>query len=165
MLATSTPYHVAFDITEAGFRYWWFSASGLAAVVAGLLMVRWQGRLTQLGAPRARRVFAWFFLSFGTLWTLAAFTGTYGEYRRLVAAVEAGNVAYVEGIVENFVPMPYSGHSMERFEVEGKRFEYSDYALTSGFNNTRSHGGPIRAGRRVRIGYVGNTIVRLEVAP
>ncbi len=165
MLVSSTPYQIVFDITEAGFRYWWFSASGLAVVVAGLMMVLWQRRLTHVGASRARRAFAWFFLSFGVLWTLVTFTDTYGEYRRLIRAVEAREVAYVEGIVENFVPMPYGGHSSERFEVGGKRFEYSDYRVTAGFNNTRSHGGPIREGRRVRIGYVGNTIVRLEVAP
>ena len=64
----------------------------------------------------------------------------------------------------DFVPMPYTGHASERFAVGGKTFSYSDYILTGCFNNAASHGGPIKAGLTVRVSYVGNCIVRLEVA-
>jgi hypothetical protein len=40
---------------------------------------------------------------------------------------------------------------------------YSDYVVTAGFNNTASHGGPIRQDLPVRISYVGNSIVKLEI--
>jgi hypothetical protein len=60
--------------------------------------------------------------------------------------------------------MPYTGHSEESFTVEGHRFSYSDYIVTSGFHNTASHGGPIREGLHVRVTYSGNLILRLEVA-
>ncbi|MBV9128726.1 MAG: hypothetical protein JO117_11650 [Verrucomicrobia bacterium] len=60
--------------------------------------------------------------------------------------------------------MPYTGHQMEWFVVDGRRFEYSDYVIVPGFNNTASHGGPIRQGLQVRVHYVGNNIARLEVA-
>jgi len=53
---------------------------------------------------------------------------------------------------------------MESFTVGGRRFSYSDYEVTAGFNNTASHGGPIRAGLHVRVTYWGNLILRLEVA-
>jgi hypothetical protein len=43
-------------------------------------------------------------------------------------------------------------------------FCYSDYEVTAGFNNSASHGGPIREGLPVRVSYIGNTIVRLEVS-
>jgi len=66
--------------------------------------------------------------------------------------------------VEHFIPMPPDGHPRESFTVEGKYFSYSDYDVIAGFNNAASHGGPMRAGRRVRIDYVKDTIVRLEVA-
>ena len=75
----------------------------------------------------------------------------------------------VEGAVEHFHPMPYTGHDLERFDVAGVHFEYSEYDLeeTQGFNHTSSHGGPIHEGLYVRIHYVEwrgrPTIVRLEV--
>lgn len=85
----------------------------------------------------------------------------------LVEAVNKGNVAVVEGAVENFHPMPVQGHDTERFSVAGTQFAYSDYMQTGGFNNSASHGGPIREGLPVRITYVpgsyNNVIVKLEI--
>jgi len=69
----------------------------------------------------------------------------------------------VEGTVSRFVPMPVTGHAMERFCVHDTCFEYSDFVITSGFNNTSSHGGPIREGLPVRVTFVGNKIVKLEI--
>lgn len=69
----------------------------------------------------------------------------------------------VQGYVTNFRPMPYEGHQDECFSVQSETFCYSDYGITAGFNNSASHGGPIREGLPVRVSYVGNTIVRLEV--
>jgi hypothetical protein len=59
--------------------------------------------------------------------------------------------------------MPYGGHADEKFTVNGATFSYSDYSVTAGFNNTKSHGGPIDEGKRVRVTHLGNIIVRLEV--
>ena len=69
-----------------------------------------------------------------------------------------------EGVISDFHMMPASGHENEWFVVNGKRFEYSDYAMTAGFNNTASHGGPIRKGLQVRVHHVGNEIAKLEIA-
>ena len=60
--------------------------------------------------------------------------------------------------------MPVSGHAMEHFCVRQACFEYSDFVITAGFNNTASYGGPIRDGLPVRVTYVGNAIAKLEVA-
>lgn len=75
----------------------------------------------------------------------------------------------MEGRVEDFVPAPYEGHKDESFRVDTVAFAYSDYMITGGFNTSRSHGGPIQPGLRVRIRYLsepplGNTIVKLEIA-
>lgn len=68
--------------------------------------------------------------------------------------VKNKNYEVVEGSVENFTPMPYGGHAKESFYVNGAYFEYSDYEITGGFNNTASHGGPIKGnGQKVRISY------------
>lgn len=88
------------------------------------------------------------------------------RHDRLVNFMETGKTEVVEGVVENFHPMPVGGHDSERFSVQGTPFAYSDYEVTQAFNNTTSHGGPIRAGLPVRITYVsansGNYIVKIE---
>jgi len=85
----------------------------------------------------------------------------------IIDAVAAGNFHVVEGLVENFHPMPPSGHDTERFTVQGENFAYSDYIVTGGFNNTSSHGGPMKNDLPVRITYfdgdVGRVIVKVEV--
>lgn len=90
-------------------------------------------------------------------------------FRNVLGAYKQGFCKQTEGIVSNFVPMPSSGHTKEMFEVNGTRFEYSDFDLTNpGFRNTKSHGGPIDEGVNVHIWYVpdksGNCIARLDVA-
>lgn len=75
----------------------------------------------------------------------------------------------VEGPVTNFRPMLLTGHGYESFDVDGVGFSYSDFHSTPFFNQTASHGGPVREGLYVRIHYVyseiGNEpmILRLEV--
>ena len=72
------------------------------------------------------------------------FAVTFPQYYQLRKKYRAQQYSVVEGIVENFKPMPYEGHENETFTVNGIRFEYSDYAVSPAFNQTSSHGGPIR---------------------
>ena len=100
---------------------------------------------------------------FGIVWT-GAWALNYSLYARLHDAVDRKEYRVVEGRVTEFVPMPYQGHANESFVVSGHRFSYSDYDLTKGFNWTQSHGGPIRENLQVRITYVDDSIVKLEIA-
>lgn len=102
-------------------------------------------------------------LGFACLWSGLVFTTTFSEYLGLRSAYRQGQFSVVEGYVTNFRPMPYEGHQDECFSVQSETFCYSDYGVTAGFNNSASHGGPIREGLPVRVSYRGNTIVRLEV--
>ncbi len=97
------------------------------------------------------------------MWSTAAFLGTFIAYWNCSRALASGKASYVAGTVDNFVPMPYEGHANETFAATGVFFSYSDYDVDAGFNNTSSHGGPIRQGIPVRIWYVGNEIVKLKV--
>ena len=90
-------------------------------------------------------------------------------YNKTVVAYSKGEYQIVEGYVENFNPMPYEGHARESFEINGVVFEYSDYKIQPGYNNTKSHGGVIKEnGQHLKIGYVylnqthGNIIVYIE---
>ena len=93
-------------------------------------------------------------------------THLYG-YNKLMDSYKSGQYEIVEGYVENFKPMPYEGHSDESFEINGVAFSYSDYEITSGYHNAKSHGGVIEGnGQYLKIGYVhnvkGNIIVYIE---
>ena len=157
------PYRLVFDVTREGFRDWWFPAFGLIFVALGVMGVIVERRFAARPRRWPRALGVWAFLSFSMLWTFLAGFFSYREYAGLVSAFEYGTVQYVEGPVQNFVPMPANGHGVERFDVGGRHFEYSHNVASAGFNDTSTEGGPIRPGLQVRIGYVGDTIARLEV--
>ena len=108
-------------------------------------------------------------LSLAMAWAIARVT--FVDFLDLRAGLKNGRYHVIEGPVENFVPMPYQGHAVERFTVNGIPFSYSTYEVTNCFNHTSSHGGPVRAGLQVRVSYVGghpglgsNCILKLEIA-
>jgi hypothetical protein len=127
---------------------------------------QWGNRLVD-GEAKSRGVnvlFGYGMIGFACLWSGVMFSSTFGEYVRVRSAYRRSQFKVVEGRVADFRPMPYEGHQDECFSVQSQTFCYSDYEVTAGFNNSASHGGPIRDGLPVRVSYVGNTIVRLEVS-
>jgi hypothetical protein len=157
-----------FDAAQQRWQAWWFPAFGLIFVALGallILMPELMQRLLPRGLQgRARYVFSWVYFLFALLWTGFAFSKTLQEYETIKSVLNDGRYSVVEGPVTNFVPMPDSGHGLESFTIDRRRFSYSDYIVTFGFNKTASHGGPIREGLYVRITYYGDLILRLEVA-
>jgi hypothetical protein len=162
-------HRVAFDIAEAGYKSWSFPAFGLIFVAVGAVLVLTQDRwpsllLTGWWAKHPRRQgLRTSLLRIRGLWTVVTFAATFFEYRSLQSARDNGDAQVVEGSVKNFIPMPASGHAMEKFCVRDRCFEYSDFVITTGFNNTASHAGPIKEGLPVRVTYVGSAILKLEV--
>jgi hypothetical protein len=153
-------YETVFDVTQGGYSTWTFAAPGLLFVAIGIGLVFFRRHLS----TRTPRFFPFAFLGFAVVWTLIAFVATAGGYSKLASALRDGRCEVTEGIVSDFHPMPYGGHEMEWFTVGDKRFEYSDFVVTAGFNNTASYGGPMRKGIMVRIHHRGNDIARLEIA-
>ena len=153
-------YELVFDVARGGYTNWPFAAGGILFVIIGIGLVFFRRSLPS----NTSKFFPYLFLGFAVVWTLIAFFATTGGYSRLASALREGRCEVTEGVVSDFHPMPYGGHEMEWFVVNDKRFEYSDYVVTAGFNNTASHGGPMRKGLRVRIHYRGNDIARLEIA-
>jgi hypothetical protein len=97
---------------------------------------------------------------------LLLFTGVLGLSSvgaiQLSQELQGGRVDVVEGRVGEFFEV--AGGKNECFSLGGRRFCYSDWVGTPGFNRTRALGGPIEPGLQVRLSVVGNTIVRVEVA-
>ena len=147
-----------YDITNVPYN-WHYPAFGLVfigmAVVWAICVWRSENRLKRYGPL--------FMAGFAALWTIGVFSTTFSEWYGGRRALVDGSAAVVEGVTENFVPMPFEGHMDERFTVRGVTFCYSDYTMTSLFKNTRSHGGPMRAGLYVRVHHLGNNILKLEI--
>jgi hypothetical protein len=160
-----------FDVLDSGFRDWTFPAFGLIFVIVGIAIFAFPKIIKATGVPylnfhsRWQAFFRYAFLGFGIFWTAATFLGTYSQHLRHKALVENNQCRIVEGPIEHFVPMPYSGHALESFSVAGVPFRYSDFIVTDGFNNTSSRGGPINSNSYVRICYdpSDNAILRLEI--
>jgi len=160
-----------FDVVDSGFRNWTFSALGLIFVAVGVIIFVFPNIIKATGIPnlnfksKSQTFFRYSFLGFAILWTAVAFFATYSEHLRHKALVQQNRCRVVEGPIEHFVPMPYGGHAQESFSVAGVSFSYSDFIVTDGFNNTSSHGGPIKGDSYVRICYdpSGNVILRLEI--
>jgi len=163
----SADYTVVFDVSQATiYRIIPLAALGLFLVAIGIWKLRYSDPPeTPLfkADPFARKIRVAFLVG-AVLMTGLLVWSVYTNHRRLADAVERHEAKVVEGRVQDFQPMPYEGHgAREHFCVAEACFEYSDYMVDGGFNNTASHGGPIREGLPVRVTYVGSKIVRLEV--
>jgi hypothetical protein len=158
-------YVTVFDAASDPLRHWWFPALGLSFALVGAAMIfipRFQ-RFRGVGGRGIAGLGALLLLS-SILWTSLASLGMISVNRTAQREVKSGVCTVVEGAVTDFHPMPEGGHPPENFRVNGVRFEYSDFMITGGFNNTASHGGPIRGGLPVRICYRDGEILRLEIA-
>jgi hypothetical protein len=113
-------------------------------------------------------IFGFAFSGFALIGTLFIFPREILIRNKTKEMIENKEYRVVEGKIENFHPMPRSGHEVESFDVNCVHFEYSDYMLQYGFNNTASHGGPLKQnGQEVRLAYITrnghNRIIRIEL--
>jgi hypothetical protein len=89
------------------------------------------------------------------------------DYDRLFALRSSGQERVVEGVVTNFSPFGPRPHSRpkETFAVNDVTFAYppDDSTVMLGFSQLRSKGGPLRDNVLVRVNYIEDRIVRLEI--
>ena len=160
-------YHTVFDAANQPFwqpaynTFFIISAVGALVVFLPDLMQRLMPHGVQ---GSAHTLLGWILFVAPLLIGGYVIVNNYALYQRTLDNLKGGHFQVTEGPVTDFVPMPYEGHRLEGFTLRGHRFTYSDYVLTPGFHNTASHGGPIREGLNVRVTFVNNVILRLEVA-
>jgi len=163
MHTTASDYTVVYDVWQVAFAYVPFAGIALIFVAIGVGMFRYPD-LPMFRSASIGKWFRHFFLGFAVFLALVGGWSGYVTYGRLAGAVARHEAKVAEGRVRDYWPMPAGGHGTEHFCVADACFEYSDFIVDGGFNNTASHGGPIREGLPVRVTYVGDKIVRLEVA-
>lgn len=90
------------------------------------------------------------------------------DYNFIKNSYHERNYNVVEGVVEEFIPMKFEGHSQESFIVEGIEFSYSRSNPIYGYHFPKVDGGFITGnGQYVKISYITyneiNIIVKLEL--
>jgi hypothetical protein len=106
-----------------------------------------------------------FYISFAILWSVTFFLTTSNEYKQARDSLLSEQAKVVEGVIHEYkAGTNEQGAALDTFCVKDVCFEISDYRFTSGFHQQQINGGPLKQGLPVRISYVGNTIVRLEIS-
>ena len=162
----SGDYRLVFDISKTPLHF--DGASMLILPTIGLLMVVTPQKIIDRMFPNGPRgifgkIFSIFFFVFTAFVTGSYFVSYTYRYFHLRSAEAAKQFNIAAGCLEGFHPMPASGHENEVFKVDGRQFSYSDFNLTPAFHNAESHGGPVHSDSQVRVGDVGDDIIRLEV--
>jgi hypothetical protein len=158
-------YNIVYDYSEETMNFDWLL--GVVFILAGFGITYYQYK-TKGKITAYKGIFGICFMGVATLWTVWVGYIQFSGYIQAHKIIKQKTYTVVEGDIGNFDPMPASGHKHESFTVQGVRFEYSDFEIVEGFNNTKSHGGPIRGnGQKVRITYYTvrdrNLILKLEI--
>lgn len=152
------PYRTVFEMTWAAFP-WPLLLLSTAGLVVGIAI---------LWTRESHESVSWTWLGWGLTTLSGLATGwlvwTMIGHSATLQALAANQLTITEGTVENYAFSMHDGHGFESFVVAGRRFYYSDFLTTGGYNTPASQGGLIREGLRVRITHVGNTIAKLDVA-
>jgi len=131
--------------------------SGAVGLFLGLLLVviAWQRR------DRAPRVLA---LGFLAVWVGVCAVNAVSDSRANRAACTAlgsGRALTAEGTVTDFSALPSDGRGFETFRLGGVAFRISP-GRGAALRRVSANGGPIRSGRKVRVTYAGEDILKVE---
>jgi hypothetical protein len=147
----------------AGYEAWWAPVFMLGVgCFAGTLYLLFV-RLKNAVLPSARNsMLAATVLS--PIFAIVFFGLTYMDYDSLRNDYNKGHYREVSGAITDFIDSgPDMQPGTEKFSIAGVPFSYSRYSVAPGFRKTHAEGGPLRNGLSVKIRYIGQTIVRLEI--
>jgi hypothetical protein len=158
-------YKLVFDAAANGYQTWRAAILPASVSVVALMLVMFVRRSISAEEKGVRfyRGIAGAVSVLAALGSVAMLVHTWREYDLLRSSLRSGAFRLVDGHVADFIPQQADGHPIERFRVDGVRFEYSRSDITSAFHRTATEGGPIRNGVAVRIADVNGKIARLEV--
>lgn len=161
-------YKTVFEITEKGLDMIFFMP--ILFVFIGIGISWFNIKYNKSTSPKKKFtiVFGFIFSGFALLIVLLTLPSSISTRTKTNQIFENKEYQVIEGTIENFHPMPHSGHDMESFTINDVYFEYSDFVIHYGFNNTASHGEPIkRNGQQVRLSYItkngDNRILKIEL--
>jgi len=156
------PYHVVFDVTQAGFRWW----PSLLIAIASALAFLWGRTQETSGEGNDDDLTGLFFKFMGIAGLVASavlLASTYTEYRSVMEELSSGNCIVASGVVTNFTE-PHTKGGSESFTVDGVRFRYGS-GLTSTVFGYGWNRGFIHNGVDARITYTrwDRDILKVEI--
>ncbi len=161
-------YITVFEITDKGFDM--NTLMPLLFLVIGIGVSWFNIKYNKSKSPKRKFtiIFGFIFSGFALIVLLLTIPSSLADRNRIQKIFENNEYQVVEGLIENFHPMPHNGHDVESFTINGVYFEYSDFKLVYSFNNTASHGGPLRRnGQQVKLSYINlngeNRILKVEL--
>jgi hypothetical protein len=137
-----------------------FLAVGLAVTTAA---VTGKFRLRKSGGCALAIMTVWCLIwnSFTVLWLASTLLAGW----RYTQALREGLCEVAEGTVEVLHLQPAGGYDPgDRIRVDGREFQYSDFEAVLAYRQTVSHGGVLRNGAKVRLHYLHERILKVEVA-
>jgi hypothetical protein len=152
--------HLIFDMQSKAYDW---SIWHVGFLFIGGLFAIWLGK--RRPSPRAVPGVGYFMCAVAILFAVFEVGSYFLNRHEKLNLLNTDRCSVVEGAVTNFHPVPASGHAEESFVVRNERFTYSDYTITLCFNNTLSHGGPIREGLPLKIRFSDNCIIKIAAAP
>jgi len=156
--------NIYYSIIKEGFPYWpQLGGSVALAVVGGIILALLIFAFKRGPAVMLYRAGAAIFTGVWIWIGLSIALQSYSRYVNVSEVFLKGAAQTVEGQVTSFHAAPSLGTRIEQFSVGNVTFAYSPNALQPGFRQTRAEGNPIRDGDNVRIWYVGDVIVQLEL--
>ena len=85
------------------------------------------------------------------------------HHRALSTRLARGDYNRVEGVITNFSPGSFDGHTTELFTVAGHTYAFKSSVTRAGYHDVQGPNGPLRDGVVVRIADINGTIARLEL--
>jgi hypothetical protein len=153
-------YTVVFDASQNGGQLAVWIVGPIVAVILG--SIAWVLGQSENVHERDQGHNFGVFSVIALLVSLVGFSVTAAEYYRAVRALRNHECRVAEGEVADFVPTDLGGHTIEKFRVGDRCFEYGSAKGLIVFDSRSNHG-YIHDGVHVRITYKDSDILRIEV--
>ena len=157
-------YVTIYDASQQSFGYWLLALPFAGIIIIDLIAfaILWRSRCKGIKLPFVPIILTGGMLLFATVVLSVLFLKPLFEWRLYNHLITAEEAPCVEGVITDFKPMPEGGHADESFIVDGRRFRYSSYDITSGFNKTVVRGGPLKEGMNVKLWYYEGVILKIQ---
>ena len=158
----SRGYVTIYDTTEASFGDTWTPVI-FGVVYVAFAVALWFKRESMMPnrSETGRIVVAAFNIWLAVAWTILAAWRVGSAEIAIKAAMRDGTMQKTEGFVRDYKPHFAGGDFQERWCVNQACFHYFDWLPGPGYHAT----GMIETGMQVRLFYVGNNILLLDIVP